>query len=296
MDPRTETEPMETYLPTMNPEVARLRRLAAQRKLRKRLRQVRLLWAIIGALVVVLLFEVLAALLFSPRFWVYRITTTGMDTLTAGEVIRLMHVPAHSNYYRTSLRTLASRISAEPRVAAAVVKRGAIGVLTVDIQERQAVCQVGETIPPLYLDAAGYVFTRPAPPDTPVPVVEGLKAPAPKAIIGKRFDDAAAATVLACLAQLRIPTKGVALDITRIVVADNGWINLVLRQGTLILIGAPDELPVKAWCIKQAIIQASSEGHALEQVDYINVRVVNKETGMGPTFHVKHDQVEEIRP
>ena len=41
---------MDAALPPMNPEVARLRRKAAQRKYVKRLRYVRLLWGIAGML------------------------------------------------------------------------------------------------------------------------------------------------------------------------------------------------------------------------------------------------------
>ncbi|HEX2948958.1 MAG TPA: FtsQ-type POTRA domain-containing protein [Armatimonadota bacterium] len=287
---------MDTPLPPMNPEVARLRRQSAQRKFRKRLRHVRLLWTIAFVLLLLFLMEVLIALSFSPRFWIYRISVHGQETLTKGEVIRLMHLPEHSNFYRVSLGEMERRISAEQRVASVRVRRSIIGALTVDIYERQAVCQLGYSIPTLYMDAQQYVFTRPTPPTEPVPVVEGITVPSSKRILGKQLKTAETQLVLDCLNELNKASGGVDLDIARITIADKNNINLVLRQGTLVYIGPPDDLATKAWWVKTAIVQASKEGHALEQLDYINVRFVNRETGVGPTFHVKDVQEENNQP
>jgi cell division septal protein FtsQ len=286
---------IDTPMPPMNPEVARLRRLSAQRKLKKRLRQVRLLWSIAGVLLFCLMLEVLVALCFSPRLWVYRIAVKNCETLSTGEIIRLIHLPAGSNHFRVSLGQLAERVAREPRVATATIKHGAIGTLIVSIQERQAVFQVGYASPPLYVDAQGVVFTRPLPPVTPVPTVEGILLRAPKDILGKQLTDTQATAVLACLAELK-KSMGDRLDIARATVDAQGAINLILRQGTQIFIGAPIDLPLKAWWLNKTIVQASNEGHSLEQLDYINLRFVNEDSNMGPSFHAKHDQVETIEP
>lgn len=288
---------METTLPPMNPEVARLRRQSAQRKLRKRLRHARLLWLVAALCLLVLLGEVIIALLCSPRFWIYRITVRNLETLTKPEVIQLMQLPPHSNFHRVSLGALARRIATDPRVDHAQVQRGAVGVLTVAVQERQPVCQLGHTIPPLYMDAHGYLFTRPVPPETPVPVVDGVPLRGSlRRVLGTRVTSIPATAVLDCLESLRKPSGAEALEITRITVTPRGWLNLVLRQGTLVFIGPADDLAFKADCITSIIAKASGGGHALEQINYINVRFANRDTGVAGTFATKNDQEETVEP
>ena len=114
------------------------------------------------------------ALCFSPRFWIYRLEVHGNETISADEVIRLAQLPAESNYYRTTLHDLERRILFQPRIQAVTVRRQSVGVLAIDVHERQAVCQLGHTLPLTYLDNSGCLFVRPIPPVFPVPVVEGL--------------------------------------------------------------------------------------------------------------------------
>lgn len=87
-----------TPLPPMNPEVARLRRQAAQRKYLKGLRYVRVLWAIAAVLLFMLVIEVVLALCFSPRFWIFRVVVQGNETIAEGDVLRLLRLPVESNY------------------------------------------------------------------------------------------------------------------------------------------------------------------------------------------------------
>lgn len=288
---------METTLPPMNPEVARLRRQSAQRKLRKRLRQVRLLWTIATALFLLLAIEVLVALLSSPRFQVYRISVRQSETLTTAEVIHLMALPAGSNHYRISLGKLAKRICADPRVQSATVTRGAIGTLNVELQERQAICQVGYATPPVYMDAHGFLFSRPVPPLTPAPVVEGVPLPQPLSpALGKPLKSPQADAVRVCLQALNHPGTATRLDIMRMVVQPKGGINLVLSQGTLIILGSPDEMPTKIQRLKDTIVVASQSGHALDRIEYIDVSTFNKETGNGLRYAIKNTPEENVTP
>lgn len=277
----------------MNPEVARLRRKSAQRKQRKRIRLVRLHWVLAGALLLALIIQGLWALAFSPRFWIYNIVVNDTDTMSSTDVIRLMQVPKHSNYYRISLRDLADRIHRDPRVEQVTVRHGEIGVLAVEVRERQPICQLGVLAPALYMDEAGYVFSRPTPPATPIPIIEGLKLPR-KNVLGTQLTTPSAKQVLACLREVQRTSTELAKSLLRVHVDENGWINMVLRQGTQLFIGEPDDIPFKVWCIRTAIIQASNEGYSLDRLVYINVRFVDKETGTAATYLPKNTTMETV--
>lgn len=270
---------MDMPLPPMNPEVAHLRRKSAQRKYVRRLRYVRILWAIAGVLLVLLMAEVLVALCFSPRFWIYRIEVTGGDTLTMPEIIRLINLPEGTNFYRVSLGRLAERLRAgEPRVLAATVRRGAVGCLAVQVQERRPLCRIGDTQPALYLDNQRVLFSRPTAPTPPVPVVDGVAFPTPATAFGKRVDALHVRDVINSLqAMHEVFPKEQGLDVARVIVAPTGRISLVLRQGTQIWLGQPRELTAKMWVVNNTIIAASAQGNTLEQLEYIDARNITRD-------------------
>lgn len=275
----------------MNPRVAHLRRQSAQRKYIKRLRYVRVLWVAVWLLLVVLAVEVLCALCFSPRFWIFRIAVTGGDTLKPPEVTRLAAVPLQTNYYRISLGEVTRRIAQEPRVLHAEVHHGPIGALQVHIEERRAVCRLGDAQPPRYLDAYGVLFSRPQAPTPPVPVVEGIDIPTPRDAFGKPVTDARMQTVLECLdAQAQTFEGGAPLAISRVLVASNGRLSLVLAQGARIWLGAPTHLRDKWWVVRNTILTASAKGYALDQLDYIDARVYHRATGYSAEFKVKRNR------
>jgi cell division septal protein FtsQ len=276
--------------PPMNPEVARLRRKAAERKYRQRVRIVRLLWATAGLLLLVLFIEGLIALGFSPRFWVYRIEVRQAETLTNAEVIRRMALPRHSSYFRAPLGRLARRIETEPRVAQAWVRRGELGVLVADVQERTAVCRLGFTAPPIYLDAAGIAFTRPVPPESPVPVLEGV-VPKTLPVLGKVVALKPVTQTLACLRALRETAKDRApLAVSRVVVGLNGGFTLILPAGTKVFLGAPERFPLKLWMLQQAVLKASQDGYSLNRIKYFDVRYVTDQSGKGVAMRPKDAQ------
>ncbi|MHB9024366.1 MAG: cell division protein FtsQ/DivIB [Armatimonadota bacterium] len=281
---------MDRHLPSINPEVLRLRRQSAQRKYRKRLRYVRLLWTIAGLLLVALVVEGLIALCFSPRFWIHQMNVTGVETLTPGEVIALTKLPARTNYYRVSLGAVAARVRAHQRVRTATVRRGMVGTLLIDVQERQAVCRLGYSRPPQYLDADGVLFTRSLAPSPPVPIAEGIPVP-PTAKPGARLESKEADAALACLAALRdTDAKDAALQISRILRDPaTGGLTLVLRQGTKLLIGQPDYLTAKAWQIHTMIVAASVKGYSLDRIDYIDVHATTSTTDLGAVFKPKSE-------
>lgn len=282
----------------MNPEVARLRRQSAQRKYRKRLRAVRLLWSVAGVLLLVLVVETLVALSFSPRFWINRLDITGIETLSPGEVIRLTELREHSNYYRTSGSVLAERIRREPRVKSVHVARGAIGTLQIDVTERTAVARIGASRPPLYVDAAGIAFTRPVPPATAVPTVQGIRVTHPRRMQGQRLTSRAMTSVLQCLAIVRKSSspRRAALPVTSILVAPSGRMMLVLRADVQVLLGEPTHLEDKIWMVEKMIVDASAKGFPLEKLAAIDVRVITAPTDAGASYRPKPHEEEGRRP
>ena len=275
----------------MNPEVARLRRQSAQRKYVKRLRYVRVLWAIAGLLLVALTAEVITAVCISPRFWIYRLEVTPSETLTVPEIVRLINLPASSNYYRVSLARLAERIEqGEPRVLRAAIHRGAMGVLKVAVQERQAQCRFGYDMPPRYMDVDNMLFTRPVAPTPPVPVVEGVTF-SPPVIFGKPAVDPNAHAVADCLAAVRqVFPESHSLEIARIIVAPaTGRMTLILNQGTQIYLGFPSDLSEKMWVVQQIIVYASNDGYSLDKLEYIDARAPELSAGLGGHYKPKEE-------
>jgi cell division septal protein FtsQ len=272
----------------MNPEVARLRRQSAQRKYRKHMRYVRLLWSVVGVLLGILMLEVGLAICTSPRFWIHRITVEGAETLSDHDVIRLVNLRnPHSNFYLTSKRLLASRVAREPRVHDAAVRWGEIGELVVALHERQAVCRLGFTDPPRYLDAEGKLFTRTPAPSTPVPVVEGLPPAVLSVDFGQTVNQPEARAVLETLAALRAKANETVIEVTRVKLGARGTLTLVLRPGTRVFLGQPDNLPVKMQAMHEVILRASVAGYPLDDLDYIDVRVLTKLTDLGAVYKPK---------
>ncbi len=276
---------MDTALPTINPEVARLRHQAAQRKLRKQRRLVRLLWTIAGVLLILLLIEVPFAVSFSPRFWIYRITVLPTETITYAEVIHLLALPPRSNYNRVSLTKLAERLRRDPRVASAQVKHGPVGTLIVQVHERQAVSQVichgVATEPALYMDREGYLFSRPVPPSHPVPVVDGLELPPLTKVLGLQMTDTSSRAVLQLLPQFG-KIGDVVLHIDQVSV-DRGLLNMRLHQGTLVHVGIINGIDMhqQAQCMDIALTAIRQHGYTLDQIAEINISHVVREKGKG---------------
>jgi len=270
---------MYTPMPPMNPEVARLRRQAAQRKYMKGLRYVRCLWGVAGLLLIILLVEVAVAMCFSPRFWVYRLEVTGNETLTNAELIRLTRLPAKSNYFRTSLHELAKRVLQEPRVQRVAVRRLNVGVLGIEVAERQPVCRLGHTLPLTYLDAEGNLFIRPIPPTVPVPEVEGVQVP-PDGKLGKQLKVPGASAVVNCLAAYRNNKEpdDPELMISRLVMTPEGKLIMVVTQGTRIYLGDPTDLERKMWVVRKTVQEAQKKGFPLENIDYIDAKVIERLT------------------
>jgi cell division septal protein FtsQ len=279
---------MDTPLPPMNPEVAHVRRRAYDRKYRKHLRFARLLWGVVVLLLLTVAIEAGVALCFSPRNWVYRIEVTGTETLTPDEVIRLMALPPRSNFFRAPLGTLAARIAAEPRVQEARVRRGQVGVLIAELRERQAVCRLGYTRPPVYLDAQGVPFTRPTAPDPPVPTVEGLALNYTRLKLGTPLRMKAADHVRECLAALNATSLGKSrVHLSRVQLTPDGNYTLVLQPGTKVFLGKPKNFRLKTFILLQGIVQASTDGHALSQIAYFDLRYVVDATGKGAAMRPK---------
>jgi hypothetical protein len=281
---------METPLPPMNPQVAHVRRKAANRRYRQRLRMVRLRWAVSGLLVVVLLVEVLLATCFSPRFWVHSINVRGAQILTDIDVIRLMGLPARSNFFRAPLGALAKKIAADPRVESATVTRGEVGVLQVDVRERAALCRLDGVRPAVYMDGHGVLFYRRSAPETPVPVVDGLPVKIGEMRLGAPLTQETALQVRECLTALHDESLGKArLPVSRVRIdAKAGTFTLILRSGTKVFLGPPRQFRVKTWFLHTFIVQASRDGLALDQIDYFDLSSVTDYNSKAARMKPKH--------
>jgi len=279
----------------MNPEVARLRRDSVKRKYRKHMRHLRLLWSAVVVLLAALIGEVVLVLWFSPRFWINSIVVQGNDSLREGDVVKLvaLHNP-RSNFYRTSLHTLAHRVQQESRVESAQVHRGAIGQLVVTVHERQAVCRIGYGRLPLYLDAAGVLFTRSPAPPLPVPVVEGLPPAVSTSKLGVPMQQPAVTNVLEALTALRdTASSSNPIVVARVKIGAHGELTLVLRQGTRVYLGYPNDLTTKMRAMQQVIVRASADGFPLDQLAYIDVKVLEKLTDIGAAYKPKTTNAQE---
>lgn len=255
----------------------------------RKIRLVRRIWAMVIILFLVLTIEIFTAILSSPRFNVYRIVVKPMETITSAEVIQRIALPPESNYFRVSEKELAKRIAVDPRVARVQVTKGNVGVLQVAVQERKPVCQLGHSVPPLYMDAAGYLFQRPQPPNNAVLVVDGLKLPITANIIGHRLKNEHLAVVRAILVKYNQDDSEGKLDIKRIIVDKQGWFTLILQQGTKVFVGdiSVNNIDQKVWYIDKAIVAASDKGFSLDDLEFIDIRYVVAETGMGIRYHPK---------
>lgn len=264
---------MPTPLPPTNPAVAELRRKSALRKYNKRMAAVRRLWGVAGVLFLVLAVEVLIALGCSPRFWIAGITVEGGDTLETGRVIRLMAIPRQSNIYRTPLDAMAQRVERDPRVAAATVTRQGWNGLRVQVQERQPACVLPGTQPPVYLDAQGVAFTRPLPPRSRVPVLDGVTLAPSARRLGVQVTHPQVVHALECLAAVgATATAEVPLPVTRVQFQPGGTLRLYVAQ-TPVLLGMPEAFPTKIWMLKQVILHARARGYGLGGLEYIDTTV-----------------------
>jgi len=280
---------MDATLPPMNPEVARLRRKAAQRKYIKRLRYVRLLWGIAGVLLLALAVEALLVPVLSPRFWIYRIKVTGGDTLTMPEAITLAQVPPRSNFYRLPLNRIEQRIAgSEPRVKRVMVGRDALGVLSIGLEERIPLCRLGLAEPPRYVDADGILFTRPQPPATTVPVVTGVAVPLPVSAFGKPVKLDSVRAVIDCLKTANTHSGVVTpLEFSQIILGITGRMTLILKPGVIVKLGAPDHLAEKIYVLRNTIVFLSTRGYSLNQVEHIDVRSVIRAAGLAADYKLR---------
>jgi len=253
-----------------------LQRQSAQRKYLKALRYVRMLWAIVIVLLFILSIEVVLAMCFSPRFWIYRVVVQGNETIAVDDVLHLLHLPAKSNYYRAPLRELATRVQREPCLRQVIVRRLGVGVLGVDIFERIPVCRLGHTLPLTYLDADGYLYTRPFPPNTPVPIIEGVTVPA-DAKLGKPLHNSAITGILACLTALREKHQNdQELLADLLVMTPQEQLILVLRENTRVYLGTADDLLRKIWVVRHTIKEAQAQGYSLSNIQYIDAKVIER--------------------
>ena len=262
--------------------------VAANMRWRKnRLAMYRKFWAFAWLLMVAFLVEAWIAAWYSPRNYIYRLDVRNVDTMTKEEVIQLAGVKPGTNYFRVPLQDIAGKIKAQDqRVDNVVVERGAMGTLVLLVNERKAVCRLGTSEPALYLDKKGYLFSRPVPPATPVPVLSGVEAPDEKNL-GKKLTESYVAPVLSALAVLPSQTdKGVALEIASLKFDEQSGATYELANGITIEYGTLTHPAQKAAVIKSLIDKAITLGNTAEQIKSLNVTSVDNKNLSG-TYNLR---------
>lgn len=243
---------------------------------RQRLALYRRVWAVAWILILAFLVEAWIAAWFSPRNYIYRLETRNTDSMTEEEVIRLAAVKPKTNYFRVPLQDIAARIkSQDPRVDNVIVERGAMGTLVLTVNERQAICRLGTSEPPLYLDKKGYLFTRPIPTPNLVPIVTGIEAPTEKKM-GEKLTEAYVVPVLKAVAALPAKTsKGIPIEAASLKVDEKSGATYELSNGIIIEYGTLTYPAQKAEVIKNLIDNAIEAGNAPENILSLNVTGVD---------------------
>ncbi len=255
---------------------------AKMRWRRSRLALYRKIWTFAWVLIIAFVVEALIIAWFSPRYYIYRMDVRNAETMTPEEVINLADVKPGTNYYRADLAQIAKRIkSQDPRVDNVTVERGSMGTLLLLVNERKAVCRIGTSEPPMYLDKKGYLFTRPVPPSNAVPVLAGVEEP-DEANMGKQLTDAYVAPALAAVAAVPTQTdSGIVLELASVKIDEQSGITYELTNGFSIEYGPMTYPAQKAYVISNLIDQAIEAGNTLEQLNYLNVISVDNKNLSG---------------
>ena len=249
---------------------------AKMRWRRRRLALYRRIWTFAWVLIIAFVVEALFIAWFSPRYYIYRMDVRNVETMTQEEVTKLADVKPGTNFYRADLAQIARRIkSQDPRVDNVAVERGSMGTLLLLVNERKAVCRIGTSEPPMYLDQKGYLFTRPVPPSNAVPMLTGVDAPN-ETNMGKKLTDAYVVPMLKAIAALPAQTdKGFVLELATVKINDQSGVTYELTNGITIEYGQLNYPVQKATVLKSLIDQAINDGYTPDQLNILNVTCVD---------------------
>ncbi len=256
-------------------EILRLRKANEERKYKNRQRQVSILWKIFAGLFIVLIIEIVLIFMTSPRLWVYRITVLFANdhTINTDEIIRLTELPERVNFNSLSLSDIEENIKKEPRIKTVLVRRGNLGIIVVNVTERKPVACIANTIPPVYIDSSGYIFTLPSKPKFDLPLVYGIQSSKINEYFGQIPTCIKGYQQIAdCIQALNDPiTHSKKLPIKKILL-EKEKIYFELESGVLALLGAPEQLGIKIWALEQCMDEAINNGYELADIKHFDVR------------------------
>ncbi len=256
-------------------EILRIRKANEDRKYKKRQYQVSILWKIFTILFVALLIETVFLFMTSPRLWVYRIQVLFANdhTLQKDEIIRMTGLPEKVNYNSVSLSDIETNIEKEPRIKSVLVRRGNLGVIVVNVTERKPAAVIANTLPPVYIDADGYIFTLPTQPKVDIPFIYGLKSTKLNDWLGKIPADVENYSVITdCLSALNDPTTHSKKLPLKKIFLEKGKLFFELDSKALVLLGVPEQLGIKIWALDQCLTEALNNGHNLSEIEHFDVR------------------------
>lgn len=208
-------------------------------------------------LVVLLVLCLVFVTTLSPLFHAKTIDVEGESHLKEAKILALSKVDGGTNILWLSSAAVAERLTSDPWVQVAEVKKRYPSTLTIAVTERTAVAQMG----------AGHEWTLIAGDGTALessnrvgglPEIQGVAAPG----IGSRGSSSTpAAQAVAAL------TPSTREAVERVIIDDDGSLRMILRDGGKVEYGPAAEFAAKGEAIGGVVIWAADNGARIRTLD-----------------------------
>jgi cell division protein FtsQ len=200
-----------------------------------------------------LLAEVTYILLASPRFAVREVLIRG-DADLAREVARTVSLPPNTNMIRAPVAELKRQAETIPAVSQARVRRGFPNRVIVAVERREPVAVIRREDRTLLVDREGIAFALPDEwgwglPELVAPHIES----------GEVAGDEAVGEVALLLRVLRALGNDPDIRATRLQLAADETVDILLDSGTMVSLGTEDRLAAKVKLLAAALEQIGAE-------------------------------------
>lgn len=202
---------------------------------------------------VLLVAEVVYILLASPRFAVREVLVRG-DARLAREVARTVSLQPNTNMIRAPVAEVKRQAETIPAVRQARVRRGFPNRVIVAVERREPVAVIRREDQALLVDREGAVFALPDESGWGLPELV-----APHIESGEVAGDEAMGEVALLLSVLRALGNDPGIRATRLQLAPNGTVDILLDSGTMVSLGAAERLTAKVKLLAAALEQIGAE-------------------------------------
>jgi cell division septal protein FtsQ len=235
----------------------------AARGLRRRRRERRLMVLRVAAvgLSLALCCEVIAAVLWSPRFGLRNVEIRGARMLDAGAVLAAARLRPGSGLATVRTGAVRRRLEAIPAVAAASVDRDWPDTLVIVIRERIPASYIRCGAGIVFLDRQAVAFTAPRADADGLPQLVGV--PLHVGRLGRIQTTRELKSAMAAL----IAAQEAELGVDRVVARGPNDLELTLADRTVLRLGRPEQLRFKVSQAKLALTQL----RRLHEVEYVDV-------------------------